>query len=56
MQLWQTSIGYMNEESVEAWNQINNNVRRRYLNQREILRIKYMMIHLMILTSPEYAK
>ena len=41
-------------ESVEAWNQICNNARRRYLNQRGILLVKYMMKYLMILSSPKY--
>ena len=50
---WKMPLGYCNEQSVEAFHQICNRLRRSYLNQRGALRVKYMMERLLIITSPK---
>ena len=50
---WRMPLGYCNEQSVEAFHQICNRLRRNYLNQRGELRVKYMMDKLLHIACPK---
>ncbi len=54
MDVWNTPIGRNNEQSVECVQKVSNDVLPRYNNFKGVLRTKYFMEHLMLLTSPEY--
>ena len=54
MKLWNIPLGYVNEQSVEAFHKICSMVLRRYYNQRGILKVKYAMRQLMVITCPLY--
>jgi len=46
----------MDEESTEEYYQICNVLDRKYKNQRGILKVKYSMNKLTLLTSPKYCQ
>ena len=52
--IWRIPLGYINEQSIEAFHKICSMVLQRYYNQRGILKIKYAMRQLMVITSPLY--
>ena len=52
--IWQFPIGYIHEQSVESYHKIYNQLRRRYLNQRGKLRVKFSIEQLFLITSPLY--
>ena len=54
MRLWRIGIGYISEQSVEGFHKTWSLVFRRYQNQRGLLRIKYEIRQLMLITSPLY--
>ena len=51
---WKIPLGFINEQSIEAFHKICDMVLNRYSNQRGLLHVKYSMRHLMVLTSPIY--
>ena len=56
MRIWRIPIGYINEQSIENFHKTCSRVFRRYKNQRGLLKIKYSMHQLMLITSPLYTK
>ena len=54
MTLWRIGIGYCSEQSIESYHKTCSMVFRRYGNQRGLLRIKYAIRQLMLITSPTY--
>eukprot|EP01083_Nonionella_stella_P104551 299819_1 len=54
MNLWRLSVGYEDEQSTERFNQICSNILLRYKSQRGLLRVKYFVQHMMLITCPKY--
>ncbi len=54
VKLWRLPIGYISEQSIEAFHKTCSNVFNRYRTQRGVLRVKYSMQQLMFITSPLY--
>ena len=54
MRLWRILIGYISEQSIESYHKRCSMLFRRYRNQRGLLRIKYALRQLMLITSPLY--
>ena len=52
--LWRMGLGFINEQSIEHFHKVCSGVFRRYINQRGILRTKYAMHQIMLITSPLY--
>ncbi len=55
MCLFNVPIGYFDDQSVEGYNKMCNNIRRCYLNQLGILKVKYGMRKLYLITAPKYS-
>lgn len=53
-EIWKMSNGHCDEESVEKFHKDSTAVLLRYKSQRGLLRIKYAMNHLLLITSPAY--
>lgn len=54
--LWQMSLGYADEESVEKFHKECTAVFLSYESQRGLLKITYAMDHLLLIRSLEYAQ
>ena len=54
MCLFKVALGYYDDESVEGFNIICNDLNRCYSNQLGKLRVKYMMRKLYLITSTKY--
>eukprot|EP01084_Bolivina_argentea_P314016 543874_1 len=54
MCLFQIPIGYFNDQSVEGYNKLFMRIMAAYLNQLGILKVKYPMMKLYLITSPKY--
>ena len=52
--LFKMPLGYYDEEGLEGSHQICNDLRRAYLNQRGVFKVKYMMAKMFLITSPKY--
>ena len=50
------SLGYADEARVQKFHKVCTAVLLLYESQRGLLKIKYAMIHLLLITSPEYCK
>ena len=54
IKIWGVPLGFNNEQSVESFHKICSAVMRRYYNQRGLLKVKYSIRQLMVITSPLY--
>ena len=54
MDLWKIPLGFLSEQSIEGANKVYGNILKRYKNQRGLLKIKYSMHQLLLITSPTY--
>ena len=53
-EFWRLGLGFISEQSIENFHKTCSFVFRRYRNQRGLLRTKYSMHQLMLITSPLY--
>ena len=56
MEVWGIPIGYISEQSIEGFHQTCSMVMKRYNNQRGLLRMKYAIHQLILVTSPTYQR
>ena len=54
MRIWRIGIGHISEQSIEHFHKTCTSVFNRYRNQRGLLRVKYGLHQLMLITSPLY--
>ena len=54
MDIWKTSTGRNNEQSIEAFHKISSEGQEQYESQRGDLKERYFINHLMLITSPLY--
>ena len=54
MEIWQTPLGFITEQSVEAFHQTCTSVFNRYKSQKVLAGLKHAIHYLMLITSPTY--